>query len=285
VDNHTLRTGDTMTEHHFETPKPVRLFTEVGKGSVKVEAIDTTETHVEIAGRDAEHVVVRQDGDQLTVAAPKQRGGFFGGDSRLDVVITLPTDSHVAIRTGSASIDVTGTVGGGQVRSGSGDVRIDTSGAPMVLETGSGDVHVAASRSDLKIKSGSGDVVLLDIAATSAVSTGSGDVKVGTNHGPVVVKTGSGDLEVREAESDVTLTTGSGDLVVGTARRGRLSVKAASGDVQVGVPAGTPVWTDIATVSGAVRSNLTGAGEPAEGADYVEVRAKTVSGDIVLTEI
>ena len=43
------------------------------------------------------------------------------------------------------------------------------------------------------------------------------------------------------------------------------------------------MWTDISTVSGAIRSNLEGAGEPAEGADHVELRAKTVSGDIVLT--
>ena len=48
---------------------------------------------------------------------------------------------------------------------------------------------------------------------------------------------------------------------------------------------GIPVWTDISTLSGSIRSNLRGAGEPAEGADHVEVRAKTVSGDIVLTEV
>jgi DUF4097 and DUF4098 domain-containing protein YvlB len=274
-----------MTEHHFETHRPVRLFTEIGKGSVKVEAIDTTETHVEVAGREAAHVVVHQDGDQITVVAPKQRGGFFGSDNRLDVAITIPTDSMITIRTGSAHIDVTGTVGGGEVKSGSGDVRIDTTGAPMVVQTGSGDVRVDSAHADLRVKSGSGNVLLLDLAATSAVSTGSGDVKVGTNHGPVVVKTGSGDLEVREAAADVTMSTGSGDLVVGTARRGRLTAKGASGDIQVGIPAGIPVWTDIATVSGAIRSTLTGAGEPVEGADHVEVRAKTVSGDVVLTEI
>ena len=274
-----------MTEHHFETHRPVRLFTEIGKGSVKVEATDTTETHVLIAGRDAEHVTVSQDGDQITVVAPKARGGIFGGDNRLDVAITLPTDSLVVIRTGSADIDVTGTIGGGELKSGSGNVRIDTTAAATVIQTGSGDIRVESTQADLRVKSGSGDVLLLDLAASAVVSTGSGDVKVGTTHGPVVVKTGSGDLEVREAGADVSMSTGSGDLVVGTAHRGRLTAKGASGDIQVGIPAGVPVWTDIATVSGAIRSNLNGAGEPAAGADHVEVRAKTVSGDIVLTEI
>ena len=40
----------------------------------------------------------------------------------------------------------------------------------------------------------------------------------------------------------------------------------------------------MSTVSGRIRSDLTGAGEPEDGADYVELRAKTVSGDVVLTE-
>lgn len=274
-----------MTEHHFETHTPVRLFTEIGKGSVTVNATDTTETTVSIAGRDADQVVVAQDGDRITVVAPQLRGSFFGHDNRLDVEVTLPTDSPVEIRTASADITVTGTVGGGRVKTGSGDVRIDTTGAPMVVDTGSGDVRVEHAHAELRVKSGSGTVILHDLAATSAVSTGSGDVKVGISRGPVVVKTGSGDLELREAEADVSLSTGSGDLVIGTARRGRLTAKGASGDIQVGIPAGIPVWTDISTVSGAIRSTLTGAGEPAPGAEHLEVRAKTVSGDVVLNQL
>ena len=61
--------------------------------------------------------------------------------------------------------------------------------------------------------------------------------------------------------------------------------KGASGDVRVGIPSGLPVWTDLSTVSGSIRSSLEGAGQPAEGQDHVELRAKTVSGDIVLTQI
>ena len=100
-----------------------------------------------------------------------------------------------------------------------------------------------------------------------------------------IVKTGSGDLRVGESHDDVSLSTGSGDFVVDHVHRGRLSAKGASGDVRVGIPAGLPVWTDLSTVSGRIRSALDGAGQPDEGQDHVEVRAKTVSGDIVLTQI
>lgn len=272
-----------MTEYQFETQGPVHLFTEIGKGSVKIVATDTTETRVEISGRDADQVEVRQDGDQLTVRGPRQRGFF--GDSRLDVVVTLPTDSQLVVRTGSADVTVTGTVGTSQIKSGSGDVEIDIASGALVLETGSGDIRVEEAQAELKVKSGSGDVLVVDAAATTLVSTGSGDVQLWTTRGPAVVKTGSGDVKVGDAATDVTLTTGSGDLVVDTARRGRMTAKGASGDVRVGIPAGVPVWTDISTISGEIRSTLHGAGQPRDGADHVEVRAKVVSGDIVLTEI
>jgi len=274
-----------MSEHHFETHRPVGLFVEIGKGSVQVLATDTTESHVEVSGRDADEVRVDQAGDQISVVAPKMRTGFMSGDSRLDVTITIPTDSDVVLRTGSADITVDGTVASGQIRSGSGDVRVDVLAGPALVETGSGDIRVDEARAELRIKSGSGTVELGHAASAVAVSTGSGDVAIGTSGGPTVVKTGSGDLTVAEAHADVAMTTGSGDLVIRSAHRGRVNVKGASGDVLLGIPAGIPVWTDISTVSGEIRSNLNGAGQPEEGADHVEVRAKTVSGDVVLTEV
>lgn len=272
-----------MAHHEFETHRPVHLFTEIGKGSVQVVATDTTETRVEIAGRDADQVEVQQNGDHVSVKGPRQRGIF--GDNRLDVVVTLPTASQLVVRTGSADITVTGTVAQSQLKSGSGDVVVDVVDGGLVVETGSGDVRAEEVRAELKAKSGSGDITVVDSASTTMVSTGSGDVLLRTTRGSTVVKTGSGDVKVGDAAADVTLSTGSGDMVVSTARNGRVTAKGASGDVHVGIPAGVPVWTDISTVTGEIRSNLQGAGQPQDGAPHVEVRAKIVSGDIVLSQV
>ncbi|GAB3775859.1 DUF4097 and DUF4098 domain-containing protein YvlB [Nocardioides ginsengisegetis] len=274
-----------MPEHHFETLRPTALYVEVGKGTVTITATDTTETLVSVTGRDADSVEVRQDGDEISVVAPHQRTGFLSGDARIDVRVTLPTDSDLAVKTGSADITVEGRVGTARVKSGSGEVQLDTLGGPATVETGSGDVRVSEALGELRAKSGSGEISVGHATSAVSVSTGSGDVEIGTANGPAVVKTGSGDLKIVDAQDDVTLTSGSGDLLVGTAHRGRFTAKGASSDVHVGIPAGVPVWTDISTISGSIRSNLRGAGEPAEGADHVEVRAKTVSGDIVLTEV
>ena len=101
---------------------------------------------------------------------------------------------------------------------------------------------------------------------------------------PAVIKTGSGDVHVVDANTDLAMVTGSGDLQIDTAHRGKFSAKGASGSIHVGIPAGTPVWTDISTVSGQIHSNVEGAGEPIDGADHIELRATTVSGDVVLSQ-
>jgi DUF4097 and DUF4098 domain-containing protein YvlB len=274
-----------MTDHHFETHEPVDLQVEIGKGSVKVTCTDTTETRIVVEGRDAEETRVEQHGSRIEVVGPRQRGGFFGGDSELHVTAVVPTASNVAAKTGSADVTIEGDAGAAAVKSGSGDVQIATSRGPAVLETGSGDIRLDHAQGDLRVKSGSGDVRLGHSDRTVVVSTGSGDVEIGTSRAETVIKTGSGDLRVGESHDAVSLSTGSGDFVIDHVHRGRLSAKGASGDVRVGIPAGLPVWTDLTTVSGRIRSSLAGAGQPADGQDHVELRAKTVSGDIVLTEI
>ncbi len=273
-----------MTTHTFETSQPVDLYVENGSGSVTVTAEETAETTVEITGRHADEAIVRQDGNQVSVIAPKMRTGFLGGDHQLEMKITVPSDSTLAVKTGSADVTARGSYRSGQVKSGSGDVSVEIFDGPAVVETGSGDVRIDTADQELRIKSGSGDIRVQYAGGAVSISTGSGDVEIGTSNAPAVIKTGSGDLNVVESRDDVAMTTGSGDFVIRTATRGRLTAKGASGDVHVGIPAGVPVWTDVSTVSGAIRSSLQGTGEPEEGADHVELRAKIVSGDIVLTQ-
>lgn len=273
-----------MTDHHFATDQPVALYAEIGSGQIDVTATETTESRVEITGRHADEVDVTLAGRDLRIIGPKRRTGFFGNDDSLFVTVTVPTASDLVVRTGSADLGVVGELASGHVRTGSGDVRLDVLTGSLTVQTGSGDVEIEETRGDASIKCGSGDVTVRHAGSALAVSTGSGDVEVGANHGPAVIKTGSGDVRVVDAVTDLSMTTGSGDLQIDTARAGRFVAKGASGSVHVGIPAGTPVWTDISTVSGRIHSNVESAGEPAEGADHVELRATTVSGDVVLSQ-
>jgi DUF4097 and DUF4098 domain-containing protein YvlB len=272
-----------MPEYRFESHTPINLFVEISKGNVHVECTETTESVVRIEGKHAEEVLVEQRGDTITVTEPG-RGRIFG-DNALTVEVTVPEGSNPAVRTGSADIQVEGRAGHAQLRTGSGDCTVDTVEGHLQVETGSGEIRIDDVRGHLKVKSGSGDVEVGEAGGTASISTGSGEVSIENARGTTVVKTGSGDLSVGEAHGDTSYSTGSGDVSVDLVHRGRLTVKGASGDVAIGVKAGVPVWTDITTVSGTIRSNLQGAGQPRDGEDHIEVRAKTVSGDIALSEV
>ncbi len=269
-----------MPEYTFETPEPVQLYVENGSGRIDVTAGDVTRTEVRVEGRNADQVQVVHDRGQVSVIAPKARGIF--GDQQIAMDIVVPADGGLVVRSGSADVRVTGRVAATKIKSGSGEVSLEEISSNASIDTGSGDITLTEAREQLKIRSGSGVVVAERLGAMATISTGSGDIRVEHAAGPVVVKTGSGDLDIARADADVSMTTGSGDTVVRHFAKGRITSKGASGDVRIGVPPGTPVWTDISSVSGRVHSGLEGVGEPEPGADHVEVRANTVSGDVHL---
>ncbi len=267
-------------QHIFDTPGPASVYVEIGSGDVDVRAEDTAQTVVDVDGRHADEVNVERQGGQIVVLAPR-RTGFFGSNDGLRVRISLPTGSELAAKLSSAEVRATGRLATAQVRTGSGDVRLAEVAEEALVETGSGDVEIGTV-GDLRVKSGSGDVEVAHLGAGCTISTGSGDVVVDEAVGLVRAKSGSGSLRVRTPQGGVELGTASGDLYVDRVHRGQVAAKNVSGDIHVGVPAGIPVWTDLTCLSGSVSSSLQGAGRPAEDQDYVELRARTVSGDIRL---
>ena len=271
-------------ERSFETPHPIELYVESNSGLITVTATDVIRTEVTITGKHAEDFVVEQRDDQIQVVAPRTGIGFLaGGSHKSEITVVMPAESTLTVKTGSADTIVHGPLTGLWVNTGSGDVSAELVDGNSELQSGSGDVRIVELRGSGRIKSGSGDVSV-SRCADLTVSTGSGDVRIESVGGQLVVKTGSGDVQVKETADDLSLSTGSGDLTVDLARKGRYVVKGASGDVRIGVAAGTPVWTDITTLSGRVRSDLTPVGAPAEGQDHLEIRATTASGDITLQQ-
>lgn len=272
-----------MTEHHFATLEPVHLDIEVERGQVSLLLHDTTETVVRLDGADAANTDVVLDGTALRIHQPRRRG-FFSGDRSLQVEVHAPSTSTLAARLGSADLRAEGALGNARVKTGSGDLTLAEVTGACQIDTGSGEVEVQQAGADLRVRSGSGDVRIARTEATSAISTGSGDVRVDHHRGRLSVKTGSGDLQVGTAQGEVSMATGSGDALVERITEGALGFTGASGDVRVGVATGVPVWTEVSTVTGRLESRLDARGEPAQGDPFVVVRARTVSGDIVLQE-
>ena len=221
-------------------------------------ATDTTETDVRITGEHAEEFDVRDRGDRIAIIAPQRdRRLLRQGPAVPRSSSWCPVASGLPAKAGSTDVATHGRFGDTRVDTGSGDVSLDVvDGAPS-CRPAPATWSPSTSRGDARIKSGSGDVRVGQADAALVVSTGSGDVAIEGAGGELAVKTGSGDahgpvearrgrLHHRQRRPDRSTRR----------RAGRITAKGASGDVRIGVPAGTPVWTDITHRRGRLPSDL-----------------------------
>ena len=256
-----------MTQR-FDTPDPILVDVRVPAGDVELETGETNETEVTVEPRNdparerLDQVVVALDGDRLRIEVPDRFS--FGRSPEYAVTVRCPTGSRVRLKTASADLNARGTVGGVDVKAASGDVRV---------EEVDGDLRVEAASSDIRAVSVSGDANVRSV---------SGDIELGRALGPVSAQSVSGDVRLREAHGRTHVQTVSGDLKVDRLTAGSLELKAVSGDVDLAIAPGVAVWLDVSSLSGDMSSDLAAGDEPREGEAVIEIRGKTVSGDVTV---
>lgn len=274
-------------DYTFETPHLPELTIEIGSGRVEIMAGETNgRTLVTVTGKGSQETTVEQHGKAISVIGPRSRDGWFsfGGSSHLDVRISAPRGSALTTKLGSADLVASGALGDCSLRSGSGDNQLEDVGA-LDSTSGSGSLEVVTVHGDAAVRSGSGDIRISSVTGDVQSVTGSGDLVLGTAQGAATAKSGSGDVRIDESGQGAGVTTASGDVTVGRLTGGGVEARTASGDISVQVSAGLPVWTDIHSLSGDVRSALQSLGQPAEGDPYVELRLRSVSGDIAVAHL
>ncbi len=278
--------------HTFHTPSPIRLRVQLWEGSITVHAEETDTTTVELApeggGGAAQDLIdnatVEQRGDEIVVLLPKAKSGLFRRGYGVRATIRVPTTSSAMLHSGSADIELLGEFGDVEAAAGSGDVRIENA-ADTSVRTGSGDIAIETVTGSCTTKSGSADVVIGSVAGDTNVVTGSGDVTINSVDGTLNVKSGSGDVAVKSTGDGVDAMAGSGDLVLRRVDHGRVKAKTGSGDIAIGVAAGTAAYLDVMTMSGDVRSELNGSDAPPDGEQRVEIQVLSGSGDVVLQRV
>lgn len=258
----------------FETPGRVALDLVVPAGAVSVATWGESRVDVEVTPVRGGEATARAAAEtrieagerggrhEVSVRVPKREGrlGSFGRGPELRVAIRCPEGADLALTTHSAGLDARGPLGEVTVRSASGDATLaDT--RELSFTTASGDLVAGAVSGSLTGKSASGDVAVRSVDGPAAVNTVSGDVRLGATAGPAGVNTVSGDIEL--------------DAVAGGAR-----VSSVSGDVHVAARPGLTLWLDVQSVSGSVTSELDVGDAPDGDAAQIELRVRTVSGDV-----
>jgi hypothetical protein len=248
-----------MIEQTFHTPLPLTLEVSIPSGDIAVETVNGEETSLTVDGdeRMLEHVEVRQDGNRVSVTLRDKNkigfsfslGSMIFGNGGLRVQARVPHGADVKIKTASAEIEIDG-----QLRT------LDVNGV-------SGDVRVRG-----------------EIAGDAIVKTVSGDVELEQVHGGVSIQTVSGDSRVRSIAGSVDTKSVSGDIRLEALTSGDARFSSVSGDIEIGIAAGSLLDVDAGSTSGDLASEVPLATEPPTGeaaaAPMVVLRGRTVSGDV-----
>ncbi|WP_051367556.1 DUF4097 family beta strand repeat-containing protein [Hamadaea tsunoensis] len=229
---------------------------------VSVTPLDATDAARDAAAR----TTVEMHGDRLVVKTPDNNAGWLRKRSAsVKIVIGLPENSGLELRMASADATLAGTYNAVDVHTASGDVSLDGATGDVTADAASGDVRVGRVGGSLKL------------------NTASGDLRADSIDGGVTVHSASGDVTIGTVGNGLKVNTASGDVRIGALRAGAAKVTCASGDVTVGVPAGTSVWMDVHSMSGRVRSDLDPSNAPEGGQAHVSLSLRSMSGDVTIT--
>jgi hypothetical protein len=262
----------------FETPGSVSLQVKLPSGRVVVTTADEPRTTVEIValgrrGQDAidDIEITMDERSGRHVVRVEQRDRFrwgpiqitWGGD--FECRISCPPGTDLDLSGASTDVRVDGELGEVAVRTASGDIRLQSVGGPLQVKTASGDVSVGV------------------VGGQGSIATVSGDVGIERLDASLTARAVSGDITVAVVAAELGISTTSGDVDLRAVIEGDVRVQTVSGDVRVGVPRGTRVWIDAASVSGKLESELGledhEVAEDSEAA-VVPLHMKTVSGDV-----
>ena len=248
-----------MLESTFHTPLPLELEVGIPSGDIEIETAEGEESLVTVDGdeRLLEEVEIRQDGNRIVVG---YRGkGKFGfslspftlvfGNSDLRVHATVPHGAGVKVKTASA------------------DSRLDGHFGTLGVNSVSGDVNVRG-----------------EVAGEATVKTVSGDARLESVDGDVTAQTVSGDLRVGPITGSAEAKTVSGDIRFEALTAGDVRFSSVSGDIEIGIAAGSALDVDAGSTSGDLSSEVPLGSEPllseGEPAPTVVLRGRTVSGDV-----
>ena len=275
----------------FDTPDPITATIDVVLGDVRLTAGHGAATVVEVRPTDAsskddvkaaEQTRVEYANGNLLVRAPKLRSWLPRSDGgSIDVTIELPAGSHVRASGQMTDFGVEGRLGDTRIKTGMGQIALDAVDT-LNVKSGISDVTVDRATGHAEVTVGSGDVRVRELATSAVIKNSNGDTWIGSAAGDLRVNAANGSISVDLAQASVVAKSSNGDVRLGEVARGTVVLETSLGDLEVGIPEGTPAWLDARASAGRVENALEAAAAPDPSAESVEVRARTTAGNVVI---
>ena len=214
-----------------------------------------------LAGRSKANVHTHTDYLGRRVAI--ETGTTPGRCLRVDLVVRLPADRRLTLKSQMGDIEAQGVKGDLVLDTGSGGVSVAKHEGSLDIDTGSGDVKVDSARGKVVVDTGSGDVDVTGVNGRINADTGSGEVRISASHGDVRVDTGSGDVHVQGFAdgTDLDVDTGSGSVDVDgdLTQVRRLRIDTGNGDINVVTHTAASLQLEADSGSGRVTIDVPGA--------------------------
>ena len=182
--------ADQWSKTYTITARP-DLRIETSDANIRVTTWDqnTIETKIitthEKIGEGGIHVDEHQNGDsvEIDVRYPHHEFSIGWNDRRVDIIIQMPREGRVNLRTGDGKIDLAGLKGEMSLHSGDGSESIDGVDGKLHAETGDGHITARGRFDELELKTGDGHVEARassgsSLAAGWRLETGDGNVSL-----------------------------------------------------------------------------------------------------------
>lgn len=250
-------------EREFEVDGLPEIDVRIQSGRVELVRGEPGRVRVTVDTSDRDFVV-DQSGDLILVSSDRSTSWLSRGSAF--VVIEAPESSDGVIATASARVESQIPLGHLEVKTASGDVEID-SAQTADIKTASGDARIGSTKKTLRFKSASGDLLVS-----------------GKCEGTATFASASGDIHINEADAALDLNTVSGDVFITRFGGQKAGLKSMSGNIRLGVPAGTKLDLDASLLSGKLHLPQAQP-ETTPTRRHMSIRAKLVSGDLLIDRV
>jgi len=270
----------------FDTPEPIAATVVVAGARVRVTATDRTDTVVQVEPLDpasqldvkvAARTKVDFAGGQLSVKTT------VSGDKSGSVGITigLPAGSGLVAYLAHSSVDADGALGECELHMASGRVRLDRIRA-LQANIGAGEVGIGRIAERATVDGAAFAMRIGEVRDTVKFSGSGGSTWIGHACAGLDLTSGHGGFDIDRADGSVTARTGDGAIRIGRLARGPAELLNRSGNIEVGVSAGTAAAVDASSKRGSVRNSVPAADGPGPSGSTVSVRARTRYGDVII---